>query len=532
MVEKFSDKDAKKVNFGKQMEFRKRSNSTFVRKADRFWNQHPALLYGMAGWSAASLALFPSVLPIAILILLSLSAMHTPARLFLMIVFTAASFSWAKLHYQLPQLQEERVEGIAEVDLKSVNYSKTAFGNRWVYRGILRGFTHSESNHSIVQNIPVRLTIPAEQNRFRPEAGYTYILKTFLKNDVHGNYQLTPIKKRSKNDSGPPTWKRIQKLWSLAEWRYEIKSSFQAHLQKIYRETHVSSFITGIATGEFYDRLLSFELNRFGLLHLMAISGLHFSLIASFLLMGATMILPRKIAATIVLTLLGVYFLILGISPSVFRAWIAIAIALSSIFLHRHAHGLNSLGIALLAALFWDPFWIKQIAFQFSFMITASILLFAAPCERMLERVFYKRNLSQMIQLGTLDQHGYCLLALLRKGIALAIAVNLTALPLTLFHFQQFPLLSFLYNLFFPFLVSLCLLLLLVALTTALIFPLAGNFLHAINETYTKWLLHLVCNLPKNFDTKLYYSSLTTEALACYLIALLGLGILVHQPEK
>jgi competence protein ComEC len=115
--------------------------------------------------------------------------------------------------------------------------------------------------------------------------------------------------------------------------------------------------------------------------------------------------------------------------------------------------------------------------------------------------------------------------------VALALAVNLTALPLTLYHFHKFPLMGFLYNLFFPFLVALCMLLLLLALASGLLLPWLGNLLHALNGCYTKAILGLVSTLPPHLDTTLYYSSLTTEALACYLLLLFGLGTLLYARQ-
>lgn len=437
-----------------------------------------------------------------------------------MAMLALACFCWTKWHYQVPDLQGKKINGYAEVELRNLMQSKTPFGTRWVYKGILRSFISLDAQ-TVAKNLPVSLAIPMKE--VRPEAGYKYRLQAALSRDANGNYRLAPLKGHGQ---------KIEKLWNLAEWRFHLKTSFQAHLQKTYKQPAVASFMSGIATGEFFDRLLAFDLKRVGLMHLMAISGLHFSLLAAFLFAGAGLLFSRKTAAAVVMLLLGLYFLFLGSSPSVFRAWIAIALALFSVFLQKPSQSLNSLGVALLAAIFWDPFWVKQIAFQFSFLITASILLFAGPCDQLLQKLFRKRELMQMIPLGIVDQYGYCLLTVLRKGLALALAVNLTALPLTLYHFQKFPLMNFLYNLFFPFLAAVCMLLLFLALASGLLLPWLGTVLHTLNASYTKWILKLVSDLPHSFDHTLHYTSLTTTTLACYLLLLFSAGILLHTKQE
>lgn len=499
--------------------------------AAKFWDQHPALLYGIAAWTGASAALFLSFTSLVLLFLvplLLLSAYRTPGRCTLAAALATACYFWAMHQHQKPNLQGERLEGIAKVNLSAVVPSKTAFGNQWSYRGTLQAFWPADETHSVAKNIPVTLSLPAQTKR--PAAGYIYLLKAALKQDERGNYRLSPIKKQD--------WIALERSDFFAEWRARLKADFHTHLQSAYQDSAVAAFLAGISTGEFNDRLLSFELNRFGLLHLMAISGLHFALLAGALLFISNLLFAffgsaatKNRAPLCVLAALSAYFFVLGGSPSIFRAWIAIALAVCALLLKREARSLNSLGVALLAAVFWNPFWIVQIGFQFSFMVTASILFFATPCERLLEKLFCRRTLSQMVELGWQDQLGYCVLTVLKKGVALAMAVNLTALPLTLYYFHAFPVLSLLYNLFFPFLVAVSLILLLLALACGLL-PWLGDLLHAANSAYTGSILKFVVYLPKQFDYKLYSSALSLELLSCYLILLFGVGLLLYRTRS
>ena len=88
------------------------------------------------------------------------------------------------------------------------------------------------------------------------------------------------------------------------------------------------------------------------------------------------------------------------------------------------------------------------------------------------------------------DRHGLCLLHFLRQGLALGIAVNLAALPLTLYHFHKFPLSGLLYNLFFPPMVSISLFLVAAAAGVGLAFPWLASWIHSLNAAYTSFLLN------------------------------------------
>ena len=132
-------------------------------------------------------------------------------------------------------------------------------------------------------------------------------------------------------------WKPIEGTWSPAENRYQWKQGFASLLQKHYQNPQSQSFLTGIATGEFDDRLMAQDFSRFGLQHIMAISGFHFSIIAGFFSIILSAILPKRAALLLLVFLLSSYFLFLGTTASIMRAWIMCLIAcLGVIFRGNH----------------------------------------------------------------------------------------------------------------------------------------------------------------------------------------------------
>lgn len=442
-------------------------------------------------------------------------------RLFLALGLGIASFFFTTVRYHFPE-ESTFTSGNAEVEITSVKMAKTPFGPLWSYKGKLISFF--QNDRLVAREIPVLIRIPVENTTPRPKAGFRYRLTARLKLAANGSYILSP----NKNEP----WKPTEQLNSLAEWRFSAKSAVKEHILGSIKDKHVGAFLSGIATGEIDDRLVSFELGRFGLQHLMAISGLHFSILASLAAMMLEIVVARNMAAFLTLGMMTAYFIFLGASASVARAWIAIMIALGSYFIQRRSSAFNALGIAALLVILWEPLVINEIGFQFSFGITAAILLWFSPCERLLQVIFAKRPLTVAKKMDHWDGHGYCLLYFFRQSAALCLAVNLVALPLTLYHFHKFPLAGFLYNLFFPFLTSLSLIMLAFACLISLFFPWLAGQLHSINENYTKFILNSAFNLPKSFDINWHVADFSSDVLLFYLLAIFVGGLFFQQRKK
>lgn len=292
------------------------------------------------------------------------------------------------------------------------------------------------------------------------------------------------------------------------------------------------SFLAGIATGDFDDPLMSYELGRFGLQHIMAISGFHFAIIASILGLFLRLFLAKKRACLLLMFLLSTYFAFLGCGPSILRAWISISIALGGFLLSRRAIGLNSLGVALMAVLIYDPLMWQSIGFQFSFVTTAAILLLFSGCDCVIQGLFAKRPLSLTVHMNSLNQHGYCVLTAIRQAFSLTVAVNLVALPLMLYYFHKFPWMSLAYNLFFPFLVSISMLLLMIGTLSHWILPPLGAAIHTINDRFTYFMLNYTYQMPVTVDFVWRVESLPVGLLVLHLCAVFGAGIWLRDYAK
>ena len=308
----------------------------------------------------------------------------------------------------------------------------------------------------------------------------------------------------------------LDHTYSAADERFQLKKRVKNTIFKHHKNSKVAHFLSGLATGNLENRLLKFQFLRVGLAHLLAISGFHFALLAGFLALFLKPHFREKTMAFFLLILLSSYFIFMGPSASVSRAYIAALLLLFGRLFDLNASPLNSLGVALTFSLLWDPNIAKELGFQLSFIATAGILLFTKPIEEKLLLLLPKRRPAEILLMPKNHQVGYHCLRLFRKTFALLLAVHLVTIPVLLASFGSFPLLSLLYNLFYPPLVSLSLFLLLLSF---LIPPL-----HLINEWYTSMILIPIEYPPSIFEYTLHFS-LTPTLTILLIAAIFTLGL-------
>lgn len=488
-----------------------------------FFMCYPALLYGIAFMLGISWCYFPSyilLLPTTLLILPLLNNPEGRIRFVLSLSILFSSFLWTTFIHDA-SLPLDRITGTAQLSFSSVSLVSKPFGSIWSYKGNIKNFQGTSDIK--LSNIPFRMAVKDSRNLSRPLADCSYIVKGQIKEFAKGSFQFIPEKNCD--------WNPIPYTWSFAEKRNAIKQSVKKYIQKNITDKVSATFLTGLSIGEFDDRKMQFEFGRFGLQHIMAISGFHFAILAAILSQFLTVLFSKRTATHILLFLMSTYFVFLGSSPSIMRSWIMISIGLFSFVLEKRSFGLNSLGVALIVVLFVDPLAIKNLGFLFSFATTAGILLFFGPFDIMLQRLFKKRELSEVIEMSHSDQWGYLGVSFLRQALALALAVNCVALPMTLFFFHKFPLLGIVYNLFFPFLVSISMLMLIVG-GGLLFIPPVSQLIHYLNSCYTKFILNFAYELPINWDRYVRTDKISFEIIVFYLTITFSIGVLVKYILK
>ena len=176
------------------------------------------------------------------------------------------------------------------------------------------------------------------------------------------------------------------------------------------------------------DREMIQDYTNTGIMHIIAISGMHLALIYNSLLWlfqwGPSHRLANIIKAIGILSLLWSFTLLTGAAASVLRATVMFTfITLGKFILDRHTNSYNMLGASAFLLLCYDPRLLTDAGFQLSYFSVLSILISFGPLYYLLE----VRN-----WLG--DQ--------IWKALCLTVAAQILTLPVSLYYFQKFPVYS------------------------------------------------------------------------------------------
>ncbi|WP_169336750.1 ComEC/Rec2 family competence protein [Woodsholea maritima] len=232
----------------------------------------------------------------------------------------------------------------------------------------------------------------------------------------------------------------VEQAW--LNWRWHIS-------QRIVRETGLKGGIAAaVLTGEraFLEAEDVDILRRAGLGHILAISGLHMSLVCASVFFLARCLLsswdsyarahdPRRPASLIAFGVGAAYLIMSGASVSTQRAFIMVSVVLIGTLLHRRAISMRALAISALIVLLITPWSIMEAGFQMSFAATAALVA-AYEAIRDHRRTSQKGSQSWLAKLGNFIG-GLSLTSLVAGSATGAVAA---------FHFQRLAGMGFVIN--------------------------------------------------------------------------------------
>lgn len=167
-----------------------------------------------------------------------------------------------------------------------------------------------------------------------------------------------------------------------------------------------------------------------GISHILAISGLHISIISALLwLILDTLKLNKRVSSTIILTVLIVYCIFTGNSVSTTRAVIMIGIVLFGNIIYYQSDIYTSIATAAFVLLIYQPLYLYDVGFQLSFGAVISIIVLSP----VLERIYFipKTIRSYLISTLAASLGTYPIIAYHFNTISvIGVAVNLLVLPL------------------------------------------------------------------------------------------------------
>ena len=201
----------------------------------------------------------------------------------------------------------------------------------------------------------------------------------------------------------------------------------------------MKSLMLGDKSDLYQDDALLVAMTRAGLMHIVAVSGMHIAF-----LIGLLQMLFGKGAKSSLLCLVMIwaFVLITGSSPSALRAAVMQSFLLLAPLVRRENDPATSLSVALALILAVNPYAACSVSLQLSFSAMAGILCLAEPFREALNELFSERWQKR--------------LHFVTSTAASSLAVLAFSAPLLLLHFRSVSLLSPLTNILCLWAVSFC----------------------------------------------------------------------------
>lgn len=255
------------------------------------------------------------------------------------------------------------------------------------------------------------------------------------------------------------------------------------------------------------DRSLVQSYTNTGVVHVIAISGLHLGLIYWLLLQLLRPLEKNKrwrwLRPILILLGLWLFTLMAGAQASILRSAVMFSCIVIGQSLKRKTPVFNTLALSAFLLLCINPFWLWDIGFQLSYSAILSIILFMKPVYNW----FYCRN-------KWLD--------FFWKLNAVTIAAQLLTTPVSLYHFHQFPNYFLLTN-FIAVPLSTIIVLAEIIVCALSFIPLLAN----ITGDITAWLIWFMNNyvqkiesMPFSVSTGLLINTVQAIALTGFVFAI------------
>lgn len=179
------------------------------------------------------------------------------------------------------------------------------------------------------------------------------------------------------------------------------------------------------------DKNLLQSYSNTGVIHIIAISGLHLGLIYAILSLLCRPLGKRNVAKwvrpVIIISGLWLFSLAAGGSASILRAAVMFTCLVLGESISRKSSVYNSLALSAFLLLCYNPYWLWDVGFQLSYAALLSIVLFMKPIYNSL---FIKNKMLDAVW----------------KLVAVTLAAQILTIPLGLYHFHQFPVLFLVAN--------------------------------------------------------------------------------------
>jgi competence protein ComEC len=221
------------------------------------------------------------------------------------------------------------------------------------------------------------------------------------------------------------TLTQTDKNW-FKQFTYDAVQKIVSILQTYIKAPREQGLIEAMLIGykDDLDKDLVESYSHTGVVHIIAISGMHLALIYGLLLL-LTKPLKRNKRLNIfrVLSIIGglwLFSILAGAQPSIIRSAVMFTCIISAELFNRKTSIYNTLALSAFLLLCINPFWLWDVGFQLSYAAVLSIIIFMKPIYKM---VYFKNKAIDYVWQLT----------------AVTLSAQILTTPISIFHFHQFP---------------------------------------------------------------------------------------------
>ncbi len=212
----------------------------------------------------------------------------------------------------------------------------------------------------------------------------------------------------------------------------KVKQALIEAVRTILPKEHASVAV-GVLLGDkyFMEDDIKSDFKEIGVSHILAVSGLHTSVISAvvFMLLSATRLSKRFVYLLTCLALLA-FMAITGFSASVSRAGIMLIMFYLGKFFYAKSDSLNSLGFATLLLSVVNPFAAGDTGLLLSVFATLGIILFEGYFEEKIKTLFARINCSSKVTDSIAGM------------VSVTLCATIATLPITMLSFGKISLIS------------------------------------------------------------------------------------------
>ena len=301
----------------------------------------------------------------------------------------------------------------------------------------------------------------------------------------------------------------------INELRKKLVHSFDAHHFSIRTKSIINALLLGQK-----QQIDSETLNDYknaGVVHILAISGLHIGIIYTFFnfIFGFLNRVKhgKTIKLIIIILLLWLFALISGMSASITRSVTMFSVIAFGTFLNRKNFMFNAIAASFLLLLIYNPLLIFDVGFQLSYSAVISILLF----QSFYQKFYYSKNK---------------IIVYITDLFLVSLTAQLGVLPLMLLYFKQVPTLFLLANfVVIPVATVILIVGIIVLFLNFVYLPLAlllGKLISFLVETMNNYI-HWLSSFQEYVIKNITFTPLLTVGL--YLL-LLSIVYWIYEPKN